>query len=133
MKVYEYLKAINKDKKSILDMTLEEANNIEPVPVYVDASLLYEEFCKNSRQVSGIYRFGMDVDNFRDLLLNQEVLINDSQELIQNIKPEFLNEEVVRETNWQTVKSRSYAKGWNACSQHYMDAIKNIITEKDKI
>lgn len=73
MKVYEYLKAINKDKKSILDMTLEEAQNIEYPPIYVDASLLFDEFWRNSRQLSGIYTFGMSIEDFRDILLNQDV------------------------------------------------------------
>lgn len=42
---------------------------------------------------------------------------------LSNVKPEFLNEKVVRDTKYQTAKDRIYAKAWNACNSCWIDII----------
>ena len=42
------------------------------------------------------------------------------------LKPEFLNPNVNRETKEQTAIDRAYARGWNSCNTHW---IKEIIED----
>lgn len=42
-----------------------------------------------------------------------------------NAKPEFMNENVVRDTKYRTAKDRIYAKAWNACNYYWLNTIKN--------
>lgn len=43
-----------------------------------------------------------------------------------DVKAEFLNECVIRDTEAQTSADRTYAKGWNGCNRHWIDAIKEL-------
>ena len=43
-----------------------------------------------------------------------------------DVKAEFLNEQVIRETEEQTSADRAYAKGWNECNRHWIEAIKEL-------
>ena len=45
-----------------------------------------------------------------------------------NAKPEFMNENVVRDTTYRTTKDRIYAKAWNACNSYWLNTIKNAPT-----
>lgn len=50
-----------------------------------------------------------------------------------NVKPEFLNEKVVRDTKYQTTKDRVYAKAWNACNSCWLNTVKNAPTVETDI
>ncbi|MBO4542410.1 MAG: hypothetical protein J5725_04425 [Bacteroidales bacterium] len=45
-----------------------------------------------------------------------------------DVKPEFMNEKVVRDTKYRTAKDRIYAKAWNACNSYWLNTIKNAPT-----
>lgn len=45
-------------------------------------------------------------------------------ELIQQTKAEFLNEEVVKESDLETAQKQSYAKGWNACNIRWIQTLR---------
>ena len=42
------------------------------------------------------------------------------------LKPEFLNPNVNRETEEQTAIDRAYARGWNSCNTHWIDEISEL-------
>ena len=54
-----------------------------------------------------------------------------SKQLIQQTKPEFLSEDVVRESKWKTMKARSYAKGWNECNSYWIKTLEEVINNKE--
>lgn len=62
-----------------------------------------------------------------------------SRQAVIELKPEFLNPNVNRETEEQTAIDRAYARGWNACNTHWIKEInalpsappENILKEKD--
>ena len=56
-------------------------------------------------------------------------------ELIQQTKAESLNEEVVKESDLETLQKQSYAKGWNACNNHWIQNLNEYCQEPilDKI
>ena len=41
-------------------------------------------------------------------------------------KAEFLNPNVIRETEEQTIIDGAYAKGWNACNSRWIESIRNL-------
>ena len=51
-------------------------------------------------------------------LINREAAIN--------VKAEFLNPNVKRETEEQTIIDRAYAKGWNTCNSQWIENIKSL-------
>ena len=51
-----------------------------------------------------------------------------SREALINVKPEFMNEKVVRNTKYRTTKDRIYAKAWNACNSYWLNTIDNAPT-----
>lgn len=50
-------------------------------------------------------------------------------ELIQQTKAESLNEEVVKESDLETLQKQSYAKGWNACNKHWIQNLNEYCQE----
>lgn len=50
-----------------------------------------------------------------------------------DVKAEFLNEYVIRDTEAQTLADRAYAKGWNECSRHWIDAIKELPSSQPEV
>lgn len=54
-----------------------------------------------------------------------------SREALENAKPEFMNEKVVRDTKYRTTKDRIYAKAWNACNSYWLDTIDNALTVEE--
>ena len=42
------------------------------------------------------------------------------------LKPEFLNPNVNRETEERTAIDRAYARGWNSCNTHWIDEINEL-------
>lgn len=49
------------------------------------------------------------------------------EEIIQQTKAEFLNEEVVKESDLETTQEQSYAKGWNACNHRWTQILKECL------
>ena len=59
-------------------------------------------------------------------MTNEEI-----EELIQQTKAEFLNEKVVKESDLETVQKQSYAKGWNACNNHWIQTLRTELNESE--
>ena len=55
-----------------------------------------------------------------------------SRETLINTKPEFMNEQVVRDTKYRTTKDRIYAKAWNVCNSYWLNIIDNAMTEPNR-
>ena len=51
------------------------------------------------------------------------------EEIIQQTKAEFLNEEVVKESDLETTQEQSYAKGWNACNHRWTQTLKECLSK----
>lgn len=49
------------------------------------------------------------------------------------LKPEFLNPNVNRETKEQTAIDRAYARGWNSCNTHWIDEISKLPSAQPEI
>lgn len=49
-----------------------------------------------------------------------------SRKEVMQSKPEWLNENVERDTSEQTLIDREYSKGWNKCLQVFLDNIKQL-------
>ena len=49
-----------------------------------------------------------------------------SRQAAIELKPEFLNPNVNRETEEQTAIDRAYARGWNSCNTHWIDEISEM-------
>ena len=49
-----------------------------------------------------------------------------SRQAAIELKPEFLNPNVNRETEEQTAIDRAYARGWNSCNTHWIDEISEL-------
>ena len=49
-----------------------------------------------------------------------------NSEAIEKCKAEFLNPNVQRETETQTLAAQSFARGWNACNRHWMSELSQL-------
>lgn len=49
-----------------------------------------------------------------------------SRQAAIELKSEFLNPNVNRETEEQTAIDRAYARGWNSCNTHWIDEISDL-------
>ena len=48
------------------------------------------------------------------------------QDAIENCKAEFLNPNVQRDTEAQTLADQSFAKGWNACNRQWISELSQL-------
>ena len=51
------------------------------------------------------------------------------KEIIQQTKAEFLNENVVKESDLETLQKQSYAKGWNACNHRWIQTLNEYLSK----
>ena len=49
--------------------------------------------------------------------------------IIQQTKAEFLNENVIKESDLETVQKQSYAKGWNACNHRWIQTLNEYLSK----
>ena len=48
------------------------------------------------------------------------------EQAIEKSKPEFLNDNVVRETEKETIANQNYNKGWNDCNHEWIDILSKL-------
>ena len=56
-----------------------------------------------------------------------------SRQAAIELKSEFLNPNVNRETEEQTAIDRAYARGWNSCNTHWIDEISKLPSAQPEI
>ena len=53
------------------------------------------------------------------------------EDFIQEVKMEWLNDEVELDTDEETVEARAYARGWNACQKEILNNIDKAFSNKE--
>ena len=55
----------------------------------------------------------------------------ETEKLIQHTKAEFLNEQIVKESDLETAQEQSYAKGWNDCNSRWIKTLRAELNESE--
>ncbi len=54
------------------------------------------------------------------------------ENLIQHTKAEFLNEQIVKESDLETAQEQSYARGWNDCNSRWIKTLRTELNESEE-